>query len=61
MKKLKFAACLLACLFSGCYSTQKLTSWSIQHPPSQLMSKVLVVGITEDKEERIETEEAIAR
>jgi len=61
MKKIKLLALLAICLLSGCYSTQKLTSWTVKNPPSQLMDKVLVVGIMEDKEERTRTEETILR
>ncbi len=60
MKKIILFPIVVLLILTGCSTTTQLTSsWSVKNPPSNLMNKVLVVGVLADREEREKTEDAM--
>ncbi|MCC8143270.1 MAG: hypothetical protein LUD02_07500 [Tannerellaceae bacterium] len=59
MKKIILIPIVVILILTGCTTTQLTSSWSVKNPPSNLMNKVLVVGVMADREEREKTEDAM--
>lgn len=57
MKQILYVPLFLLFVLAGCNTTKITSSWSVNNPPTDIMNKVLVVAIMQDREERDKTEQ----
>lgn len=62
MKTAKVCIAFLTAIFlaTSCSSTRVLSSWSLYPPPEGVMNKVLVLGVMQNMQQKIEIEQAMA-